>query len=249
MGDADATDALNFQPRKLPLHGLQVPAAGHVDLWFLDLVALGNPLSPLEPISRDALTPRQQRGLRRFYLRLLLGAYLGIAGKDVQVSRAVRGKPRLDQQAHAGSDLQFSSANSDACCLVGVTSATPIGVDLELTGRLAKQPLALARRYFSDDEYLALLKLEGERLDEAFLHTWACKEAVVKAAGHGIANQLCRFTVNVHPGQAPAVLAIDEDDPAAWRMAVFRPGRHHLGAVTVRHPGLEVQGFALLPPG
>lgn len=249
MGGQDPTDELIFAPRRLPLRSLELPAPGLVHLWFVDLVALGNPLSPAEPLKRDVLTPRQQRSLRRFYLRLLLGAYLGLPGKDVVVSRAVRGKPRLDSSVHGNSGLQFSNANSNACCLIGVTSGGPVGVDLELTGRVAKNPLALARRYFSAAEYDALGGLQGQALQDAFLHTWACKEAVVKAAGHGIANQLCRFTVNVHAGQPPAVLAIEDDDANAWRLSVCRPGAHHLGAVTVRHPHLQIQGFALLPPG
>lgn len=249
MSSPGAPGELVFQPCKLPLQGLALPGPGTVHLWFLDLLALGNPLAPLEPLDGDALTVSQQRSLRRFYLRLLLGAYLGIPGKDVAVSRAIRGKPRLDRSVHPDSRLEFSTANSNACCLIGVASGMPIGVDLELNGRLVREPLSLARRYFSADEYRALQAYSGARLDAAFMHTWACKEAVVKAPGHGIANQLCRFSVRVDPQQPPAMLAIENDDPQAWSLAVFRPGPRHLGAVTVRHPSLCLEGFALSPPG
>lgn len=249
MSSESAPGELVFQPRKLPLQSLELPGAGTVHLWFLDLIALGNPLAPLEPLADDVLTVVQQRSLRRFYLRLLLGAYLGMPGKDVSISRAIRGKPRLDRSVHAGSQLEFSTANSNACCLIGVANNMPIGVDLELNRRRARNALALAHRYFSADEYQALQAYSDAGLDAAFMHTWACKEAVVKAAGHGIANQLCRFSVSVDPQRAPAMLAIEDDDPQAWRLGVFHPSPHHLGAVTVRHPSLRLEAFALAPPG
>lgn len=237
-----------FQRHCLPLRSLPVPGAGTADLWFLDLAALGNPLVPKHSVDRSDLTVHQQRTLRRFYLRLLLGAYLGIPGKDLKISRQVKGKPHLDRSVHAGVELEFSSASSSACCLIGISCGTPIGVDLEWRGRQAHRPLPLARRYFSEDEYLGLKSFEGQQLHDAFLHTWACKEAVVKAAGHGIANQLCRFSVSVDPALPPAMISIEGDQPEAWRMGVFQPGPDHLGAVTIRHPQLRMQGFTLHPP-
>lgn len=233
-----------FKPHRLPLRDLPLPPDGVVHLWFLDLAALGSPLQPDEAIDRDAFTPRLQRTLRRFYLRLLLGAYLGAPGKDVHISRVIKGKPVLDAAVH-DSGLEFSVAGSGGCCLIGVSNSGPVGVDLEWHRREAGRPLALARRYFSGAEAAALEALPEALQDRAFLHTWACKEAVVKAAGLGIANQLCRFTVDVRPDQPPAVLDIEDGQPGQWSLAVCRPNREYFGAIALRNERLTLDGFSL----
>ena len=242
-----AGQELDFEAQQLPLRELVLPAPGVADLWLVDLVSMGSPLQPGEPIDPARFPARQQRALRRFYLRLLLGAYLGLPGKDVHISRVIKGKPVLDPKHH-DSVLDFSMAASGGCCLVGVTTGAPIGVDLELRGRQAGKPLGLARRYFAEAEFRGLADMPEERLDRAFLHTWACKEAVVKAAGHGIANQLGRFTVNVSPGEPAEVLAMDDDEATAWQLRSFDGPGNHVGAVTVRYPELALRCFRLDPP-
>jgi 4'-phosphopantetheinyl transferase len=241
---------LELVERQLPLRDLALPEPAAVDLWLIDLAALGSPLQPGERIDRTRFPTTQRRTLRRFYLRLLLGAYLGLPGKDVHLVRHERGKPVLDHAAH-GESLEFSMAASSGYCLVGVTSGSVVGVDLEPRGRRARNPLALARRYFSEAEYqeLEVIGKEGNGpLDDAFLHTWACKEAVVKAGGTGIANALCRFTVDVRPDRPASVLAMDDDEATAWQLRAFDLPGGLFGAVTVRCPTLELGGFRLLSP-
>ena len=160
--------------------------------------------------------------------------------------RSDRGKPVLDSGAH-DSPLDFSMAASGGHCLIGMTSDSVIGVDLEPRGRTAGNPLALARRYFSEPEYDTLASLPEALRDDAFLHTWACKEAVVKAGGMGIANMLCRFSVEVRPDRPSALLAMEGDDASAWQLrSVLLPG-DWAGAVTVRYPELTLEGRSLLP--
>jgi len=238
----------DFKRRTLPLGQLRLPAPGTVHLWYLDLAELGNPLHrDAGKATRLDQSPRQQRTLRRFYLRLLLGAYLGLPGKDVKISRLIKGKPVLAGMGDPP-PLDFSMANSDGCCLVGVTREGLLGVDLEREGRRVDAPARLAARYFSPDEARALGGLEPADADRAFLHTWACKEALVKAAGHGIADQLHRFAVSCDPGVPARVLSMLDDDPAAWRLAMVRPSGRHLGAVALRQPGLAIAAFRLAPP-
>jgi len=238
-------DTWRFRRQFLPLDDMQIPPPGEVHLWFLDLTRLATPLGA--PELGVVLRPRQSRSTRRFYLRLLLGAYLGLPGKDVKISRINKGKPVLDARRHPQT-LHFSSAASTNSCLIGVTSEGPLGVDLELAERTTLKPRALARRYFSVAEQRVLDGIAEADIHRAFIHSWACKEAVVKAAGLGIANQLCRFTVNVDPGQPPALLDLEGDDAAAWKLAVLRPDPACLAAVALRQPVLRIQGFKLLPP-
>jgi 4'-phosphopantetheinyl transferase len=206
---------------------------------------LSNPLNPASSADHADLSVFQQRTTRRFYLRLILGAYLGLPGKDVHITRRIKGRPELEPNP-SGGGLNFNVARSDGCYLIGVNSGAAIGVDMETATRQPGKPMALARRYFSQHEIAALSGLENEQLRRAFIHTWACKEAIVKASGMGIANQLCRFSVDVNPDKPPAVLEMQDDDPAAWKLAMAEPVPGAIAVVAVRQHAARLKGFRLL---
>ena len=205
---------------------------------------LSNPLGSMEQVDPSDISVAQQRATRRFYLRLLLGAYLGIPGKNVRIIRRLKGRPELDP-SQSGNELNFSVARSGGCYLIGVSSGATIGVDMELAERRPGKPMALARRYFSEQEIEALSNLSDEDLRRAFMHTWASKEAIVKASGVGIANQLCRFSVDVNPDRLPSVLAMLDDDPAAWKLATAEPAAGAIAVVAVRQEVIRLKGFNL----
>jgi 4'-phosphopantetheinyl transferase len=241
----------DFSRSHMPLPRLQGPPSGAVHLWFLDLGRLGASLKgALDPGGESASEPGLSRGqlrfARRFYLRLLLGAYLGLPGKEVKINRSVRGKPVLDASVHPES-LHFSIARSRDRALVGLALNSGVGVDLEAVGRRANNAMGVARRYFSAAEATALGAMPESVRDMAFLRVWACKEAVVKASGLGIANQLCRFTVETDLDKRAALLSIDGDRADDWSLGLVEPESGLLGAVALRNPGMRVQSFQLLP--
>jgi len=233
-----------FSPRQLPLRSLQKPQGDDVHLWFLDLRQLSNPLNSSEPADSAEFSIFQQRATRRFYLRLLLGAYLDLPGKDVHITTRIKGRPEIDPSLSNG-QLNFSVARSSGCYLIGINSGATIGVDMEGATRRPGKPLALARRYFSQQEKTALSNFGEEDLRRAFMHTWACKEAIVKASGLGIANQLCRFSVDVNPDNPPAVLDMLDDDPAAWKLAIAEPVTGTIAVVAARQQSIRLKGFNL----
>jgi len=235
----------SFSPRHLPLRSLERPRGDDVHLWHLDLRQLANPLNSNSSADSAELSVVQQRATRRFYLRLLLGAYLGLPGKDVRVIRRIKGRPELESIQTNG-ELNFSVARSSGCYLIGVNSGATIGVDMEMAARRPGKPMALARRYFSQQEIAALSTLNEVELHRAFMHTWACKEAIVKASGMGIANQLCRFSVDVNPDNPPSVLEMPDDDPGAWKLAIAEPVPGAIAVIAVRQDSVRLEGFSLL---
>ena len=234
----------SFSPRQLPLRQLQKPLGDAVHLWHLDFNQLSNPLNPDSGIRLAEMSVIQQRATRRFYLRLLLGAYLGLPGKDIHITRRIKGRPELDS-ALTNRELDFSVARSNDCYLIGISNGPTIGVDLEIAARTTGNPMALARRYFSQAEATALSELKDEELNRAFMHTWACKEAIVKANGMGIANQLCRFTVDTNPDNPPRVLDMPDDDQSAWALAMAEPAEGAISAIAVRQQDIQLEGFNL----
>jgi 4'-phosphopantetheinyl transferase len=234
----------SFSPRRLPLRQIEKPCGDVVHLWHLDFDALSNPLNPDSGSRANNMSMAQQRAVRRFYLRLLLGAYLNLPGKDVHIKRRVKGRPELDS-IHTKGELNFSVARSEGSYLIGISGGADIGVDLEVASRRAGKPMGLARRYFSEDETLALSNYTGIELHAAFVHTWACKEAVVKASGVGIANQLCRFSVDVNPEKPPAIKHMMDDDEGAWCLAMASPVDDEIAAVAVRNKKIRLECFSL----
>ena len=234
----------SFSPRQLPLRQLKKPRGDVVHLWHLDFNHLSNPLNSDSATQFSDLSVFQQRATRRFYLRLLLGAYLGIPGKDLRIIRRHKGRPELDLAQSKG-ELDFSVARSNGRYLIGISGGATIGVDLELASRRSGKPLALDRRFFSKEEIAALSILDEEQLHRAFMYTWSCKEAIVKASGMGIANQLCRFTVDVNPGNPPSVLDMQDDDHGAWKLAIAEPASGAIAAIAVRQQTLQLRGFSL----
>ena len=246
-GGMDTAGVARFETRRLPLGRLDPPPPGHVDVWFLDLVRLGNPLHHEAGGEAGFASPRAERTVRRFYTRLLLGAYLGLPGKDVHLVRSARGKPLLDPARHADR-LFHSVARSAGRCVVGVSGEVPVGIDLEPADRRPGNALGLARRYFSAAEAERLAGLEPPALEIAFMHAWACKEAVVKAGGGGIANNLCRFTVETDPRRPAALLATEDGEAADWTLLRFHPEPGLVGALAAPAPGLAVRAWRLEGP-
>jgi len=235
----------------MPLKELPLPQGHEVHLWYLHLDQLAGALQhALGHESAGGPAPRfsvsQLRFTRRFYLRVLLGAYLGVAGKDVHINRSNRGKPVLDAVRHSN-DLKFSMAKSENRVLIGISATHHLGVDLEPVARKARNALSLARRYFSMREFAALERLGPDRMDEAFLRAWACNEAVVKASGLGIANQLCRFSVEMDPDLPPAMLDSEDGDASEWSLVLVRPDEEFLAAVASRQARLDISCYQLLP--
>ena len=255
---ADQTDKLlagpaDFAPRQVPLRDVGMPGADEIHLWFMDLEELAGSLSLALGSEEDrepdaSFSGGQLTFTRRFFLRLLLGAYLGLPGKAIRIVRNRRGKPVLDPDVHSR-DLHFSIAKSGPGFLVGLSSSAYLGVDIEASGRRAHDALGIARRYFSATEAEALSAMTPAALDEAFLRTWSCKEAVVKSMGLGIANQLCRFTVETDMGKPAAVLAFEGDEAEAWWLRMVRPSPDFIGAVATRSAPVALHAFRLRPAG
>jgi 4'-phosphopantetheinyl transferase len=79
--------------------------------------------------------------------------------------------------------------------MVGVAAiaapAVAIGFDLEALNR--RVTLAIADRYFRNEEIAWLYSLPESRWTDGFLQLWTLKEAFIKATGEGLARDLASF--------------------------------------------------------
>jgi len=181
--------------------------------------------------------PRAPRAAESAFVRTLLGAYLRCDAGAVQVDRDVRGKPHL-----RGGRLRFNLAHSGEALLVGLADSLDLGVDLE-TPRRPRPVMDLARRYFAPGETAALAALPEARRQDAFLQLWTCKEAVLKAQGHGIAG-----------GLAGVIFSLDEELPCPrpapggvpWSVRCAVPAPEYVGAVAWLGDDPSIRAFKVI---
>lgn len=220
---------VEFAEYQLPLGRQQLPGAGTVDLWWINLDSMAGSIMaggtvPVDP----GQTVRARRFASRFLLKMFLGAYLHIPGKDVFLIRNRFGKPGLDPDHHAEA-LFFNISHSHQWMLFAVNAASVVGVDIENTRRRT-DPVRLATRYFSTTEVEALQKLDGNLRTTAFLRAWTHKEAVLKARGFGLAGNMDQVVVEIDPS-LPARVIADRDGGPRWQLLDLALEDNMIGAL------------------
>ncbi len=168
--------------------------------------------------------------LGRYLTRHLLASTLQLAPEQINITVDANGKPQL---ADAG--YHFNISHSGTLLALAVSNQGSVGVDIE--GRQLKpaQIQRLAKRYFSINEQIWLAKHPSAA---NFLQLWTVKEAVVKAAGTGLANQLQQ--VQWQPQQAHAALLQQH-----YRLYQYQVAQSWLTLAVSGKPALAPQAILL----
>lgn len=199
---------MSIETVNLPIRSREMPPPGHVDVWLTEVSDM-----PLEAGPRGE--SRRERILRRrvqqqFFLRLLLGGYLGCPGRSVELVRSDRGKPMLAGK-HAESPLRFNVSHSGEWLAVVVSDGVDVGIDIEAERRLPRAAL-LAQRFLSPKEADWIAGLDEPFRSGQFLQQWTARESLVKARGCGLAGCLGEIVLDWRP---PAIRRL----PADWACA------------------------------
>ena len=157
------------------------PASSGTDVWVMRRRSCGS-----NPGSRDTEAE----------VGRVLDGYLD--GASTILARDARGKPYLE-----GVDrLWVSIAHSRSVALLAVSCDADVGVDIEQSqDRGLRSLLAQA---LGDDERAALELLPAADRAQAFLTYWVRKEAILKAAGVGLAVDPSLIEVSA-PWDEPAI--------------------------------------------
>jgi 4'-phosphopantetheinyl transferase len=135
-------------------------------------------------------------------LRDILAERLGVPPSIVTTER---GKPHLP-----GGELEFNVSHSGDLALIAVSTAGPIGVDLEQHRELAGP--SIARRFFTPAE-AAIVDADPN----ALFRIWVRKEAWAKAHGEGLWLPLDRLDVS---GEVDGWSVVDLDIAPGYAAAV-----------------------------
>jgi len=148
-------------------------------------------------------------------LRKILAALLGVNPKSLVFNVNEWGKPSL---CHPCCDLDFNISHSANRILIAVSSAGPVGVDIEKI--LPEPPYEVALIAFSQNERAALERLPAARRGNVFYDLWTRKEALVKAMGLGLDIELQDIDVSpdIQAGRSKAILFGTQAEAGDWEL-------------------------------
>ncbi|WP_417473041.1 4'-phosphopantetheinyl transferase family protein [Luteimonas mephitis] len=153
--------------------------------------------------------------------RLLLSAVLECAPWEVPLGRDARGCPVV-----AGDRLLTSLSHAEGLVAIAVSPQGPVGIDIEPAARAGEME-EIAGRVCHPRELDALSALPGRQRERALLSLWVRKEALLKAAGIGMAVEMDRF--EAPPDRALALPGNGRHGTATIRL--FDGGDRFLAAV------------------
>lgn len=197
-----------------------------IHLWRIDLAITttqqNHAFSLLDTTEQKrALTFHFVKHQRRFIaarasLRLILSRYLSLTAKELIFHYTSHGKPFIAPSQNTAC-IDFNLSHSGEMALCAISNNHPVGVDIEQYSE--RNYLGLAKRFFSLEEYQALLNLPIAQHCQAFFHIWTQKEAFIKAIGEGLSYPLDKFSVNVLP--PASIRHIQDDDAKRWFIHSF----------------------------
>lgn len=165
----------------------------------------------------------------RGLLRFLLGRYLEIEPEQLQFTYSPTGKPAV--VSRDGHDLlQFNLSHSEEMVLYAFTRDRKIGIDLEYL-RPIPDLEPIIQQFFSRGETVAILSLPASEQQLAFLQTWTCKEAYLKATGEGLAK-LQQVEISLTPGE-PCRLLNHELPANPWSLQTLTLAPDYVAALVV----------------
>lgn len=236
----------------MPLRSAPSLAEGEAHVWHARLRNL--PVMEAAPADAAERTPgpsrfdrvRQLRMGQKFVLRLLLGAYLEIPGRDVVTVRGNGGKPQLAPPL-ARSGITFNLSHAGEHLAIAVARQTPVGIDIECPDRDVRWR-KLARRWFSPVEAEWLEALEPDVARAEFLRLWTVREAMIKAMGATISGHVSRITHE--PGRPEHIREMPEGWPAPenWTLHELDRATGLQGWLAVPGPMASVCTFELAMP-
>ncbi|MBJ7329827.1 MAG: 4'-phosphopantetheinyl transferase superfamily protein [Solirubrobacteraceae bacterium] len=237
------------------------PADDEVEVWWADIDLLPETLDALRADLDVATTDllellvrpddRRRGTVAHALLRRRCARLLGVAPRDVRITRRCavcgatdHGKPAVD--APGGLEPpQVNLAHSGSLVVVGLTSRTPIGVDVEVVrpGMNWERPRRLV---FAEDEW-DTTALDPDP-DRERLAMWTRKEAAAKVTGLGIAVGLERVAVGPSPPEDEWRPVVLPDELAPLLVTDLDLDAGHAAAVSVdaslRSPRLTVHRAA-----
>lgn len=166
--------------------------------------------------------------------RLMLAVETGVGATAWTFEAAPGGKPYA--LPRSGAAPFFNLSHCDGLVACALSRETALGVDVECSDRHA--PPAVAGRYYAPEEQAWLAALPQSEWQTGFFKLWTLKEALVKAAGMGLAQPFGDIAFHFDPLRVRFTETLTTDpvfgDPDDWRFEQSQVGMRHLLALAWR---------------
>lgn len=154
------------------------------------------PTERLEKLDRFCNEKKAEKYLlSSAFLQYVLSDTLGILPQEISYTYTYGecGKPELlYKENYKGKKIDFNLSHSGKYAVLAVGDK-PVGIDVE---RVKKDRIAVAKRFFCEEEYEEILNTPESMRDSLFLEYWTMKEAYVKRTGKGLYTPLDSFKIN-----------------------------------------------------
>jgi 4'-phosphopantetheinyl transferase len=170
----------------------------------------------------------------RAFIRLVLTQYADLRPSELRFRSNPYGKPEIDLPKSARI-LRFNLSHTRGLLVGAVTCGREVGVDVEAIDRMVDIE-AIANRFFSTTEKVALQSLSVPERRQRFFEYWTLKEAFVKARGEGLSLPLDGFAFVKLDNEGITIKfdPILHEEPGNWHFALFQAELGHLIAVALR---------------
>lgn len=244
---------MNAANEALPATGLPDPHI--VDLWIFEVSDAGAPDQSLltgaerDRAARFAFERDRCRFINgRLAIRNILATCLSCTAADIVLVETPEGRPRLPDDRSLVFSYSRTRLDGATRAVLAVASEGALGADIEAITREGDLAL-IARQHYSAEEQATLATLSGDAWRRAFFRGWSLREALMKAAGEGLADDLAAFSFAIGPGEPPKLnRAPDRYAGKTWRLetpdlvpgAIVAIARDRpIGAVRRRAPAPE----------
>lgn len=138
--------------------------------------------------------------VRRGMLRRILGLYLKLPPRQVELLYNDHGKPLL--ASYCSPPLQFNLSDSGELVALAVGSGHPLGIDIEQLRPLPDR-VALAETHLTVPELEQFLESGISTLNNVCFRSWTRREAISKAEGGGLGPITAPFLLRDSNGHSP----------------------------------------------
>jgi 4'-phosphopantetheinyl transferase len=182
----------------------------------------------------------------RGMLRLLLANYLSVLPASISFIYNAFGKPELEKNKNSML-LNFNLSHAGSYLIIGLSNIVNIGIDIEIFEQKTDL-IDIAKKFFSDNEYIRINSLPEEKQVEAFYSCWTRKEAFIKAVGEGLSFPLKSFDVDTDLGEGEKSIIINkvnEIESYNWSLLSLKPATNYVGALAVNKKMKSVKALML----
>lgn len=160
----------------------------------------------------------------RAMLKLLLGKYIHKDPRDVRFYFESNLKPRLK---HSGNDIHFNVSHSGDMVAIAI-GPEAVGVDIEYLDEDFRYDTVL-EKVFNEKELKFIHNSNNP--SEAFFLLWTRKEALLKATGRGIDDQLT-LTPSLNGPHSVSEGLIGSD--CSWQVGSFGLGNDYIASLAIK---------------